>query len=276
MTWTDRIHRLLAPSEEACLLCGRDIRRHAAPFLPVRNAGPRRALRSLCAVCLARIPWILTIACPVCGRPERCGDCLRRWERHFVCCRGAVRYDSAMKEWLALYKYRGLEKLEPVFAAMLSSAVELLLNPLQGGVDVVTSVPLAEGRLEDRGFNQAERLAMRVAQWYGLPYRPLLRRTQHTEKQSFKSRRERLDNMKGTFALLEDGVERAVSFGPQPDGNPRLVPHYRRTPSAAAGPLRVLLVDDIYTTGSTMNECAAVLRRGYPGCEVYGVLWARS
>ncbi|MBB6732264.1 ComF family protein [Cohnella zeiphila] len=277
MKWAEKLHGLLSVGGETCLICGRDSRYRAASFLPVRNAGPRKALRTLCASCLARIPWILSISCPVCGRPERCGDCLRRWERHFVCCRGAVRYDDAMKEWLAVYKYRGLEKLEPILAAMLSTAVEMLLNPLQDGVDVITSVPLAEGRLEERGFNQAERLSRRVAQWYGLPYEPMLRRARHTEKQSFKSRKDRLEDMKGTFALLEERNVPYAMAGTVPTSVPFSASAYPRPlPGASARPLRILLVDDIYTTGSTMNECASVLRRGYPGCEIYGALWARS
>jgi competence protein ComFC len=262
MGWLDVLHGLFAASAECCPVCGKDKRRPPDAFFPVRHAAPRQALQALCADCLGRIPWIVSTACPICGRPERCGDCLRRRNRHFARCRGAVRYDEAMKEWLALYKYRGLEKLEPVMASMLAAAVEPLLRTA-GGFDWVTAVPLAEGRLEERGFNQAERLALRIAKWYRLPYRSLLRRVRNTEKQSRKGRRDRLEDMKGNFVVSSEQ-------GP-PGGSP---PFPSRSDRSA--PTAILLVDDIYTTGSTVNECAFALRQAFPGCEVYGALWARS
>ncbi|CAM3693395.1 ComF family protein [Cohnella lubricantis] len=267
--WLERLHGWLAASGGSCPMCGRDKRGPASAPIPVRHAAPREALRELCEGCLRRIPWIVRSVCPVCGRPERCGDCLRRRRRHFEHCRGAVRYDDAMKEWLGLYKYRGLEKLEPFMAAMLASAVERLLESQPsraaggGAFDLVTSVPLAEGRLEDRGFNQAERMAVWIARWYGMAYRPMLRRVRNSGKQSLMGRRDRMENMKGNFAALHAAGEGA---GRRPDAEAIF----------ATRPLRILLIDDIYTTGSTMNECAFALRGQWPGCEVYGALWARS
>ncbi|MBB6692180.1 ComF family protein [Cohnella xylanilytica] len=286
MKWLDRLHGLLAVSAgEACPVCGKDGRPSlAAAALPVRHAAPARELRRLCGDCLARIPWIANAICPVCGRPDRCGDCLRRRERHFERCRGAVRYDETMKEWLALYKYRGLEKLEPVMAAILAGAVERLLSSAAAPApfDLITSVPLAEQRLEERGFNQAERMAMRISEWYRIPYVPLLRRVRHSDKQSFKGRKDRLENMRGNFAPMAEAIDGLLGYGVS-RGNGKLrhsVPSVTPSPTSAlfSPPtvLRILIADDIYTTGSTMNECALALRMGLPSCEVYGALWARS
>lgn len=260
--WIDRLHGWLAPDEGECPVCGR--RRRGTPDtpIPVRHAGPRRALRELCEPCLARIPWIVRIACPICGRPSPCGDCLRREDRQFERCRGAVRYDETMKEWLAMYKYRGLEKLGPIMAAMLAGAVERLCPEGERPnryFHAITFVPLASERLADRGFNQAERMARAVAGWYGLPCVDALRRLRHTEKQSLKSRRGRMEDMKGNFAAAS----------PKADGA-ALLPGDK---------LRLLVVDDVYTTGSTMNECARVMRQAGMGgtdTRVYGALWARS
>jgi ComF family protein len=156
-----------------------------------------------------------------------------------------------MKEWLALYKYSGNEGLEGVLAAILAFAYERLRDVSRCRFDAITSVPLAPERLRDRGYNQAERLAVRLAEWYGLNYRPLLLRLRHTEKQSLKTRRSRVTDMRGNFSVVAD-----ESFSE-----------------------KIILVDDIYTTGSTLDECARVLTRdvqsGLPR-EVYGVLWARS
>lgn len=163
-----------------------------------------------------------------------------------------------MKEWLARYKYRGHEGLAPVMAAMLAFAYERLVDtmaPVTGRAPLfhaVASVPLSDERERERGFNQAERMARHLSGWYGIPYRPLLRRVRHTEKQSLKSRRSRVTDMRGIFA-------RATSDFPAP------------FPESS----NLLLVDDVYTTGSTMNECARVLADGEPDVRVYGLAWAR-
>ncbi|WP_206424230.1 ComF family protein [Cohnella candidum] len=177
-----------------------------------------------------------------------------------------------MRELLALYKYRGSEKLEPLMGAILSAAYERICREL--GTDglsrspfhAVTSVPLAKERLEERGFNQAERMASRVAKRYGVPYRQLLRRVRHTEKQSLKTRSTRLTDMRGNFQAVAESIGEWMK---EVDGVP---------------PARILLVDDVYTTGSTMNECASVLQNAFcesargsqPRLEIYGLLWARS
>jgi competence protein ComFC len=232
--------------------------------IPVRHPGPREVLSTLCKGCRESIPWITASLCRVCGRPEVCGDCERLVTRHYERSRSAVRYDAKMKEVLALYKYRGSEKLEPVLAAMLAFSYEQLQREfIFHGIDlgigqpIVTAVPLARERLEDRGFNQAERMAVRLANWYGLVYDPLLSRLFHTEKQSLKDRRSRTTDMRGIFTLTSP--------------TSRIGEEVRPT---------ILLVDDIYTTGSTINECARILKQGLSRSShsphVYGVLWARS
>ncbi|THF80813.1 ComF family protein [Cohnella fermenti] len=262
MIGASKLLALLRPQGRNCLLCGQTFQvggGRRAP-IPIRNPAARKVLdEGFCAGCISRIPWIVTIACPICGRPERCGDCLRRRERPFVKCRGAVRYDDAMKEWLALYKYRGLERLEAAFAAMLAAAVEPLLGETR--FDVVTSVPIAPLRLADRGFDQAERVARGMAVLYRLPYRPMLRRIRHTGKQSFKGRKDRIEDMKGTFAALSP---------------PLALGHVSEALFSPTDPVRIMLVDDIYTTGATMTECSRALLAAYPNAEVYGALWARS
>lgn len=168
-----------------------------------------------------------------------------------------------MKDWLALYKYRGNEKLEAFLAAMLAFAFERLCDELgmsdsESIFHTVASVPLAAERQQERGFNQAERMAVRLSEWYGLSYRPLLLRLRHTEKQSLKNRQSRVNDMMGNFAAASV-VDSSTS--------------------KSASPHRIILIDDIYTTGSTVNECARVLRDASGVAsppEIYGVLWARS
>jgi len=245
-----------ASTKRECPICGRDASQGASAAaavpIPIRNPAPKRALASLCGLCRQAIPWIVHPVCRVCGRAESCEDCIRRTQRSYAISRCAVRYTDAMRDWLALYKYRGNEGVETILAAMLAFALERLQAATsQASFPVITAVPLAPERLRERGFNQAERLACRLSEWYGMAYRPLLHRLRHTEKQSLKTRRSRVVDMRGNFAAVS-----TASFS----GN-------------------IVLLDDVYTTGSTLDECARVLRQAsepQADSRIYGLLWARS
>lgn len=238
----------------ACPCCGHGVRRDAADAL------------GLCPACARAIPWIGRIRCPTCGRGEPCSDCARRKRTHFVQSRSAVRYDAAMKQLLARYKYRGDEALLALFARMLRRAYDAHLRvPALGarGFDCISYVPLSDERLQERGFNQAEQMARALAAAVGVPVHPLLRRVHHTGKMSFKSRRERLRDLSGVFAADAEGTAQLL----------RQAAHSGSTPEDG-GCLLILLVDDVYTTGSTLNECASVVAAA-TGASVYGLTWAR-
>lgn len=277
MTFAGTLSRWFRPAFPVCLICGRDAgspqRGDRAP-LPVRHPEARAVLMRLCRSCSAAIPWIAAPVCRICGRPEACPDCPRRLRRHVAFCRCAVRYDGKMRELLARYKYSGSERLTPLMSAMLACAYERIARELgASGPHAITSVPLARERLEERGFNQAEQMARTVAGWYGVPYVPLLKRNRHTQRQSLKDRSSRLRDLRGIFTLAD---------------SERLQALQSRQPQT----LRILLADDIYTTGSTMNESASALRieefaEGREGAQtphgplsqgllVYGLAWARS
>ncbi len=251
------IRSWFAPVEFVCPVCDRPVQKSGIRIpIPVRHPVPRGILSSLCGSCVKSIPWIVHPVCGICGRMERCEDCVRRQARNYSLSRCAVRYDTGMKDWLALYKYRGNEQLESVLAAMLAFAYERLNETVTTGFQTVTSVPIAPERMQDRGFNQAERLARRLTEWYGESYETLLVRLRHTEKQSLKTRRSRVVDMRGNFAAVASDLF-----------------------STTVGSARILLIDDIYTTGSTLDECARVLKEAFPAGvspEIYGLLWARS
>lgn len=159
-----------------------------------------------------------------------------------------------MKAWLARYKYRGDERLSGLMADILLHAYRLHRPQPADQPALLTYVPLSEARRGDRGFNQAEQMARELGKRLKLSVVPLLQRNRHTEKQSLKKRMDRLRDMQDLFSLHEEGL---------------IV--LRRLPQPAP---RIYVVDDVYTTGSTLNECAKAIRQGLDA-RVYGLTFAR-
>lgn len=277
-------HRLLATAGQKCITCGRTTSLSQEHF-------------GICRTCFMSIPWIGIPRCVYCGRQIGCPDCIREqtgpW--HFVCNRSAVAYNADMREWLAQYKYRGNEGYAPLLIRMMEQAYrqlrqEILVRQqrssqetskklgIQWQAHLVTSVPVSQERLKERGFNQAEVLGRGLATAARLPYAELLMRDRHTNKQSFKTRMDRLKDMEGVFRSLPEAAHRIERQAKRIYSTTQ-----DRMPSPGRGilfPLRILLIDDIYTTGSTLNACSQELKiagasQGIP-VEIYSLTWARS
>jgi ComF family protein len=135
----------------------------------------------------------------------------------------AYRYDGAAVKLVRRYKYGGDKWLGAFMADAIIESVDL------SAVDIVCHVPLHDKRRKSRGFDQAEELAKRISQITGKPHIPALRRIRHTKTQTKLSAAQRQENMRGAFACT----------------------------GRING--RVLLIDDVLTTGATTAECAAVL-----------------
>lgn len=277
--------QLLAPRTAACLLCGKPQTgsRSADSSSPAKLTPQLR--QSLCGACLSAIPWLTRIACTRCGRGIPCEDCIRSPHGSFVCNRSAVHYNQTMRAMLALYKYRGNEQLAPLLGDMLLPAFEALTaeivqrtnapNSRESKLkirmtehwDAVTYVPVSAEREADRGFNQAEQLAGRVAQRYHLPLKQLLVRSRHSEKQSFKTRSERMRDTRYLFTSNPAEFHKLHTNGVKD----------LKHPSPTRKALRVLLIDDIYTTGSTVEACSQALsQHAELPLEIYVLTWARS
>ncbi|WP_433956407.1 ComF family protein [Paenibacillus taichungensis] len=186
----------------------------------------------------------------------------------------------------------------PTGAATLSRQSLLQNNKPRWRPDAVIYVPVSNERLAERGFNQAERLAAGLAAAVRLPVVDLLQRRINTTKQSFKTRGERIQTMQDAFAMQPDGLELIhdlyqsnlelahKDMHSQPATNSYAIgegvsSHFRPAPqSGHIPPLRLLLIDDIYTTGSTLNACGQViLNAGYSiniPIEIYTLTLARS
>ena len=241
------LRTLLISNRQSCIACGQS--KPVGMMLP-----------SLCESCSSQVPWIVIPNCLRCGRAEACADCARAAEksRAFALNRSAVVYNAVIREWLSKYKYGGEQRWTEPFSLMLEQAyrrmaVELSkFNRIKWSADLITWVPVSEQRLEERGFNQAEELARHLSKRLGLPAYDLLTRHVHTDKQSFKSRAERLHNLDGAFSLL-------------PNLNPGA---FKKWDSIGSGkrpggsfPISLLLIDDIYTTGTTASVCADILKK---------------
>lgn len=185
--------------------------------------------------------------CIRCGRSlevqATCADCYRRADTYFFSNRSGVHYNEKMKSIISLYKYRGHEVLHRALTELLVRAYFKHYSEIN--FDCVTFVPLHPKRLQERGFNQAQQLAISFGLRMKLPVRSLLVRRRDTEKQSKKDKLNRLRTLANVFEYLPSTI-----------------------------PLRkVLLIDDIYTTGTTINECAKALAKN--GEKVYSLTVAR-
>ncbi|WP_020619528.1 ComF family protein [Paenibacillus daejeonensis] len=272
--WVRHTMTLLSPQYPVCLVCGHAARPSAGgqPTSPVDTLQLPQAVNArLCRACRSELSWIRSeeIQCYVCGRAEACEDCIRRGNGQILWNRSAVRYTDAMREWLADYKYRGAERLEPLLQNMLYALYDRTSAELRGQMadsrwkwDIVAFVPLSNMRLDERGFNQAERLAAALAGRYGLPLASLLVRTRDSGKQSHKDRLARMRAMEGLFAV-EAGASSYLAHLYRVNGGRRAV--------------RILLLDDIYTTGSTVHACASALHSctAIP-LQISVLTWARS
>ena len=226
---------LLFPAR--CALCG-------ASLPP---AGPG----GLCGPCRGRLPAIRQPYCPRCGRQVHgavpvpfdtpCGGCRVRPPR-FGTCRSAGRYEGSLRECVHLMKFGDRRDLaEPLGAFMAESFARECPG---ASYDALVPVPISPERRRERGFNQSLDLARVLGRRAGIAVekRALARRGGRPSQRAL-SRAQRRLNVRGEFAV--------------PD--PRL----------AAG-RRLLLVDDVYTTGATAAECVStLLAAGAAGVDVY-------
>lgn len=202
------------------------------------RAGGRMSLKhGCCPSCEKSLPWVGEPACMKCGRPvgeegrEYCEECIS--QEHFYD-RGvaAFTYTGMLRHSVYRMKSSNRRDYIPFFA---ESMVRVLARQLpRWKPEVILSVPMHPKRRRRRGYNQSELLAEELSRLTGIPSgKDLLYCTRLTDSQKTLSRRERLTNLRGSFAVRGD------------------FPAFRR----------VLLVDDVYTTGSTMDEISRVLKK---------------
>jgi ComF family protein len=161
-----------------------------------------------------------------------CGSCILT-PPPFVAARAPLRYEGTVRELIHRFKYSYRVQLRRPLGLLAAPHLDEFVARF--GADLILPVPLHVRRLRQRGFNQALLLAELFARRWGVPVsRNNLQRIRWTEPQVNLSAAERADNVKNAFSLKDPEKLRGKS---------------------------VLLVDDVYTTGSTVKECSRVLLR---------------
>lgn len=196
---------------------------------------------SLCPECWRELHFIDDPVCAVCGLPFEidagqdtlCAACIAH-PPSFDRARAILRYDDASKKPILALKHADRLDLVPAFGHWLERSGRSLL----AASEMVVPVPLHRLRLWNRRYNQSAELARGLARLAGIPSEPLvLHRLRATPSQgTMPSAQARRRNVRGAFAVPKT---------------------YRRTVEDK----RVLLVDDVLTTGATVNACARALKR---------------
>src|SRR5438034_8945710 len=213
---------LLYPA--TCTICGKHV----------------RGDEYLCSGCEAKIVRIVAPFCQTCSEPFEgsissvftCADCAHR-PIYFEAAVAAYRGRGIVREIIHEFKYGRQIHLRHIVARWLRAALDdERLRDCH--LDIIVPVPLHPARQRERGFNQASLLAELLSAHTSIPSKPLLERIRYTTTQTALDRSQRMENLHNAFRLRKNADVRG---------------------------LRVLLIDDVLTTSSTLSECARVLKR---------------
>jgi len=191
--------------------------------------------RFLCSSCRSSLSRIVPPLCPKCGKSQLagilCPSCVS-WQAEIDGIRSPFRFDGVMRQAIYQLKYRNVRALAASMAMLLQDY--LVINPMPG--EVLVPVPLHQKRLRERGCNQSGLLAQELSKLINLPLvdNCLLRKRQAPPQARTSTVGERRDNVADAFACCDNRLQ-----GKQ-----------------------VLLIDDVSTSGATLDACAGALKAG--------------
>ncbi|MBI2010218.1 MAG: ComF family protein [Candidatus Chisholmbacteria bacterium] len=251
---------------------------------PVRCVGCGKTGTYFCALCRERLPKVTGQICPMCARPAIGGMTHARCRKQLGL-DGLVSvyaYRAVMQRAIKKFKFRLVRDLAETMAGLTldgwrqNDLVTFWRRERFG----VMPVPLHPVRLRWRGFNQAEELGKRVAKGMGLPFAAgVLKRTKKTESQAemkvrlTQQEEQRIREKSVSRLDFEEKLREAVKEKKRLLRSKNVQGAFGAEKKMKAG-TRVILVDDVWTTGATMRECGKVLKRA--GAErVWGLTMAR-
>ena len=224
------------PRNINCIICDEDIDKTEA--------------YSMCAICRDTVKFITSRYCEKCGKPleplylpQQCPDCITTkhyFDRGFSC----VEYDDTIKKLIYDLKYYKKRYLAYPMAQVMA---ERLNQHALGKIDMIVPVPLHRKKEAERGFNQSLLIAKYIGDLLRVPvnHKGIVRKKE-TISLNKLTKDERRENLKDAFQLMDKEIFRHK---------------------------KILLVDDIYTTGSTIDACSKELRKGNPK-EIFFITFA--
>jgi ComF family protein len=217
-------------------------------FFPRRCVGCGKGGGFLCPECLGKLPKLVPPLCPHCGRPQAsgivCPSCRQR-QTKIDGIRSPFRFDEVIRKAIHELKYRNLKAISPCLAELLADYLKA--NPLPG--EALVCVPLHPRRLRERGYNQSSLLARELGRRIGLPVIEdcLIRVKQAQPQVRAVDVEERRRNVADAFVCRDEKVS-----GKQ-----------------------IILIDDVCTSGATLESCAAALKNK-GATSVWGLTLARE
>ncbi len=207
------------------------------PSCPLCDEILKKGEKYCCKECGQKLPWIGADYCLKCGKPvsddtqEYCPDCLK-FEHYFDQGTAPFVYKGDLRHSIYRMKHENRRDYIDFYAWVMAASCKRYLNVWRP--DLILAVPMQKKRKRKRGYNQSELLGKKISQYLDIPFeKDVLQCTRQTEEQKTLGRKERMKNLRGSFSVKKElnGIQ------------------------------NVLIADDVYTTGSTMDEISRVLKQ---------------